>query len=434
MLKRSLQYAALFSLSATASFLYSSMKDADSPLYPHVFMPILQRLDAEDAHNLSKFMLKWGLGPVDRSTKHHHQHQQHPLTPMMNLQTQVFGKYFENPIGLAAGFDKDSECMEAIEQLGFGFMEVGSVCPNPQEGNPRPRIFRVKSQIGSEQEFDAIINRCGFNSKGIHVTQEHLQDYRELKKSSFHVGVNLGKNKSSPPDSIQDYLIGIQKLAKYADFIVINVSSPNTQHLRSLQEKHALDQLLEQVSMELRKESQIPLLIKIAPDLTLDQQRDVATLVLKHNIDGIVVSNTTIERPFLSKDHDGSTSASTSTTTTTMGTSTTTTSTMGTSTITGGLSGRPLFSKSTKVLKNMYKLTDGKVTLIGVGGVWDGYDALQKIEAGASLVQVYTAFTAQGPAVVGKIKRELSQLLKERGYKGVSDAVGAKAKFSKLEE
>ncbi|KAF0979703.1 hypothetical protein FDP41_001371 [Naegleria fowleri] len=418
MFKRGLRYAALFSLSATASFLYSSVKDADSPMYPHVFMPILQRLDAEDAHNLSKLMLKWGLGPVDKTLLKKNVNSLTP-PPMVNLNTQVLGQYFENPIGLAAGFDKDSECMEAIENLGFGFMEVGSVCPKPQEGNPKPRIFRVKSKVSDvdEQVFDTIINRCGFNSKGIEVTEEHLKAYREKRKntnSSFHVGVNLGKNKTSPPESIEDYLTGVKRLAKYADFMVINVSSPNTQHLRSLQEKDSLDGLLEQVSVELRKESsrRIPLLVKIAPDLTLDQQRDIANLVLKHKIDGIIVSNTTVERPFVSQSQLDSIPNSNM----------------------GGLSGRPLFPKSTKVLRNMYKLTDGKVTLIGVGGVWDGYDALQKIEAGASLVQVYTAFTAQGPQVVGRIKRELSQLLKERGYKGVSDAVGAKAKFAKLEE
>ncbi|EFC49930.1 predicted protein [Naegleria gruberi] len=369
-------------------------------------------MDPEDAHNLSKLAIKYGIGPKEKKLKAN----QYGLDPLISLHTNCLGYHFENPIGLAAGFDKDAECMKGIEKLGFGFMEVGSICPQPQPGNPKPRIFRLNSKVSDPDGtiFDTILNRCGFNSKGMEVSDENLTTYRNSYQSlnTFPIGVNLGKNKTSAPESIEDYLIGVRKLAKHADFLVINVSSPNTQHLRSLQEKSSLDTLIEEVSTELKKHKNIPLLIKIAPDLTLDQQRDIASLALKHSIGGIIVSNTTIERPFVSSEQINAIPNGSA----------------------GGMSGRPLFNQSTKVLKNMYKLTEGKVTLIGVGGVWDGYDALQKIQAGASLVQVYTAFTAQGPAVVGKIKRELAQLLAEGGYARVSDAVGSKAKFSKLEE
>ena len=397
-------------LSAGATFVYRGINDVDSPLYSKLVMPLLHKIDPEEAHNLSKLMMKYGIGPKEKKLLPN----QYGLDPHINLHTDCLGYHFENPIGLAAGFDKDAECMDGIQKLGFGFMEVGSICPQPQPGNPKPRIFRLNSKVSDvdEQVFDTILNRCGFNSKGMEISDENLTTYRKSHKSSFPIGVNLGKNKASTPESIEDYLIGVKRLAKHADFLVINVSSPNTQHLRSLQEKSSLDTLIEEVSVELKKHKNIPLLIKIAPDLTLDQQRDIASLALKHSIGGIIVSNTTIERPFVSGEQINAIPNGSA----------------------GGLSGRPLFNQSTKVLKNMYKLTEGKITLIGVGGVWDGYDALQKIQAGASLVQVYTAFTAQGPAVVGKIKRELAQLLAEGGYKGVSDAVGSKAKYSKLEE
>ncbi|KAL9649346.1 hypothetical protein ABK040_016174 [Willaertia magna] len=385
--------SSLFSVTLTVG--YNGMRDPNSNLYSNIILPTLMKMDPERAHNLSKFFMKIGLHPKEKKIN-----VNDPIhDPNLILHTKVFDKYFDSPIGLAAGFDKDAECMDAIKDIGFGFMEIGSVCPKeqPEEGS-----------------YDTIINRCGFNSKGMDVVEGNLKRYK--KKRDFPVGVNLGKNKTSDPESVEDYLIGVERLTKYADFLVINISSPNTQHLRSLQEKNALDILLSNVKSKLSGETlnkpKVPLLVKIAPDLTLDQQRDIASLILKHNIDGVIVSNTTIERPYITKEQLDSLEGGSH----------------------GGLSGKPLFDKSNKVLRNMYKLTEGKVTLIGVGGVFDGKDALEKIENGASLVQIYTSFTSKGPSIVGNIKYELADLLREQGYKNINDAKGKKAKYSKLEE
>jgi len=275
------------------------------------------------------------------------------------------------------------------------FVEIGSVTPLPQAGNPKPRVFRL-------EEDRAIINRYGFNSHGAEVVRARLENY---DKKYGIIGVNLGKNKDTL-QPVADYVQGISTLGKYGDYIVINVSSPNTPGLRSLQGREVLRDLLTQVkpSRERIKRAdnrKIPLLVKIAPDLTESDKKDIANVVTDLGVDGLIISNTTIARPntlispFKKEE--------------------------------GGLSGSPLLSPSTKLIKEMFKLTHGKIPIIGVGGVSTGRDAYLKIRSGASLVQIYSSFAFEGPLVVRKIKDELTSLLVADGYKSVNDAIGVDA-------
>ncbi|MBN3299414.1 PYRD dehydrogenase, partial [Amia calva] len=359
----------------------------DEHFYANQLMPALQRVvGAETAHVLAVKII--GLGLVPRS-----RHQDSPA-----LEVQVLGRHFRNPVGMAAGFDKHGEAVDGLYRLGFGFVEVGSVTPQPQEGNPRPRVFRLAAD-------QAVINRYGFNSCGHAAVQERLQARKvlqsELTKGGQPLGINLGKNKLSP-DAASDYSAGVGALGPVADYLVVNVSSPNTPGLRDLQSKRELKQLLERVLRQrdsLQCDPRPPVLVKIAPDLSLQDKLDIADVITELGVDGLIVSNTTISRPATLQDpQQGEV---------------------------GGLSGAPLRDMSTETVREMYSLTKGKVPIVGVGGVSSGQDALDKIRAGASLVQLYTAFTYQGPPIVGKIKRELEQLLKEQGFTNVSEAVGA---------
>ncbi|KAL0479237.1 dihydroorotate dehydrogenase [Acrasis kona] len=369
-------------------------------IYPTVVLPVLHSMDAEKAHKLSVWFshnLK-SLIPSEQKCKD---------IDYKSLEVDALGQHFTNPIGVAAGYDKNAETMGAMQKIGFGCVEVGSVCPQPQEGNPKPRVFRVKSNPESSK-FDSIINRYGFNSDGSSTVSQRLSEYRDQNQDKdFKVGVNLGKNKISPPSSNDDYVDGVRKLSKYADYLVINISSPNTPHLRALQDKDPLSNLLRDVSTSLQSERElqkrsIPLLVKIAPDLTDEQKKDIADLALIHKIDGIIISNTTISRDLLHESDPLSKEI-------------------------GGLSGKPLSEMSTKVLRDIYKLTNGKVTLVGAGGISTGADILDKIEAGASLVQLYTSLTVEGPPIVSRLKRELTQEMRKRGYKSIQEAIGKKA-------
>lgn len=356
-----------------------------------------------------------------------------------SLSITVWGKHFPNPLGVAAGFDKNAEIAEQLLSLGFGFVEVGSITPLPQPGNPKPRCFRLESH-------NAVINRYGFNSHGVDSAEHRLAAFRARKVEKGEefpiglLGVNLGKNKTSP-DAAADYSAGVLKLAKYADYLVINISSPNTPGLRALQSRAELENLIKAVQQarkqaahldssatpsseaprsaarptswwffskneststadDIKHASHPPLLVKIAPDLTEQDKIDIAAASLSLRVDGLIVSNTTIERPGSIPLHPHGHE-------------------------TGGLSGEPLFEPSTAVLRDMYRLTKGKIPIIGVGGVSSGRDAYEKIKAGASLVEVYTAFSYKGPSLVPKIKKELAALLHADGYKSVADAVGA---------
>ncbi|XP_069381054.1 dihydroorotate dehydrogenase (quinone), mitochondrial [Paralichthys olivaceus] len=359
----------------------------DERFYANQLMPLLQRIvGAETAHVLAVKMISLGLVPLNR--------YQDPASLEMN----VLGLKFKNPIGIAAGFDKHGEAVDGLQKMGFGFVEVGTITPKPQEGNPKPRVFRLSADR-------AVINRYGFNSCGLAEAQQRLKAREEIQqeqsKAGLPLGINLGKNKLSQ-DAGADYLEGVRMLGPLADYLVVNVSSPNTPGLRDLQGKAELHQLLNRVLKErdaLQGEHKPPVLVKIAPDLTAQDKQDIADVVTELGVDGLMVSNTTVSRPETLQDPHKSE--------------------------VGGLSGQPLKDLSTSTVREMYNLTKGKILIVGIGGVASGQDAMDKIRAGASLVQLYTALTYQGPPIVSKIKRELEQLLKEEGFSSVSEAVGA---------
>lgn len=298
---------------------------------------------------------------------------------------------FPNPLGLAAGFDKDAEIPDAMLGLGFGFVEIGSVTPLPQPGNPKPRLFRLTQD-------HAVINRMGFNNQGGAAVHAHLT----RRRRNGIVGVNLGKNKTSE-DAVTDYVRGIERFAGIADYLVVNVSSPNTPGLRALQGRRELTELLLAVlgarNARPGAEARPPVLLKVAPDLTDEDKTDIAAVAAETGVDGLICTNTTISRP------QGLQSPSRSET--------------------GGLSGRPLAELSTSVLADMYRLTRGQIPIIGVGGIHDAATAYAKIRAGASLLQLYSALVYQGPALVGRLLDGLEECLERDGFSRLSEAVGA---------
>jgi dihydroorotate dehydrogenase len=347
-------------------------------LFP-LIRPLLRALPAETAHRVTLTALGWGLGGLVAG-------RAEPDPP--SLRQSLWGRDFPNPIGVAAGFDKDALVPDALLRLGCGFAETGTVTPRPQAGNPRPRVFRL-------DEDRAVINRLGFNNQGLEPTLARLQ----ARPRSGIVGVNLGKNRDSE-DAVADYLDGVQRVGRLADYFVINVSSPNTPGLRDLQRREILGDLLRQVVVARDTEAAaVPLLVKIAPDLTAEERADIAALAPETGIDGIVIANTTIARPPSLRSLHAAEA--------------------------GGLSGKPLFAASTALLAEIYRLTEGKIPLIGVGGVAGAADAYAKIRAGASLVQLYTALVFEGPALIGRIKRGLAELLRRDGFASVVGAVGA---------
>ncbi|XP_075365426.1 dihydroorotate dehydrogenase (quinone), mitochondrial [Mycteria americana] len=363
----------------------SALAADDERLYAAAVMPALRALPPEAAHGLALRAAAFGLLPPAR-----------PDGPA--LEVRVLGQRFRNPVGLAAGFDKQGEAVDGLYKMGFGFVEVGTVTPKPQEGNPRPRVFRLV-------EDEAVINRYGFNSHGHVAVERRLRARQEtqlrLTGAGMPLGVNLGKNKSST-DAAADYVAGVRTLGPLADYLVVNVSSPNTPGLRDLQGKAELRDLLTKVLAErdaLPCERKPAVLVKIAPDLTAQDKQDIASIVCELGVDGLIVSNTTVSRPSSLRSRQR--------------------------TEPGGLSGKPLRELSTQTIREMYSLTRGRVPIVGVGGVSSGRDALEKIRAGASLVQMYTALVYHGPPVVGAVKRELEELLREQGFKNVMEAVGA---------
>ncbi len=351
-------------------------------LYP-LIRPALRRLSPEAAHALTLRALEVGLGRLmtDRAARQ-------PDPPI--LAQRLWGLDFPNPVGLAAGFDKDARVPEAMRDFGLGFVEIGTLTPRPQPGNPKPRLFRLEGD-------KAIINRMGFNSGGLDPAIQRL--YRRPRTAI--VGVNLGKNRDSS-DAVADYAEGIRRASGVADYLVINVSSPNTPGLRDLQRRATLQSLLVPL-LRARDESRrpVPLLVKIAPDLTLEEREDIASVALAAGIDGLIVSNTTVDRPASLVSPQAIEA--------------------------GGLSGQPLFAASTALLADMYRLTRGRLPLIGVGGVGSATEAYRKIRAGACLVQLYTALVFAGPGLVTDIKEGLAELLRADGFTRVAEAVGAPA-------
>ncbi|CAM9204247.1 unnamed protein product [Chrysoparadoxa australica] len=355
-------------------------------------MTLMRRLDPETAHNVSIKCTALGLAPSDHL----------PDDPI--LKTEAMGIEWPNAVGLAAGFDKHAEAVDGLIDTGFGFVEIGSVTPVEQPGNPKPRMFRLT-------EDRAVINRCGFNSDGIAPVKQRLAA-REASTGGARrhglLGVNVGKNKNvSEEDAAADYCRGIRELGQYADYLVVNVSSPNTPGLRDLQRREAIASLVKAAMkardevMERTGKRKLPLLVKIAPDLDAQQRKDLAAVALSSGLDGLIVSNTTISRPaWLTSEHKGEG---------------------------GGLSGAPVKDMSTALVRDMYRLTKGKVPLIGVGGIANGQDAYDKVRAGASLVQVYSMMVYEGPGCPQRVKRELADLLKRDGFKHISRAVGSAA-------
>ncbi|HJO69495.1 MAG TPA: quinone-dependent dihydroorotate dehydrogenase [Rhodospirillales bacterium] len=340
--------------------------------------PFLRLLDPETAHEAAIRALRWGLVPRPR-----------PRTYGV-LGCTLWGLEFESPVGLAAGFDKDAQVVDAMLARNFGFVEVGTVTPRPQKGNPRPRVFRLTRD-------GAAINRLGFNNTGSQAVAARLG----ARRRAGIVGVNIGRN-AEIADAVADYRAGARCFAHLADYLAINVSSPNTPGLRALQTRDALEELLRAVRDTLEREGRagaLPLLLKIAPDLDAEELDDVADVALAQGIDGIIATNTTLARPdsLVEQRRDEA----------------------------GGLSGRPLFAPSTAVLAGMYRRTGGKVPLIGVGGIETGRDAYLKIRAGASLVQLYTGMIYHGPGLVASITGELAALVEADGFANVADAVGA---------
>lgn len=348
------------------------------------FRPLIFKIEPEKAHNLAlnylKFLPKFSSllsAPKDYE----------------NLNNSLWNLNFLNPIGMSAGFDKNAEIIMPLFNFGFGFVEAGTTTPIAQTGNDQPRIFRLI-------EDQALINRLGFNNLGADYFYDNLSKIN--KNSSQIIGVNIGKNKDTI-DASSDYILLLEKFYDHADYITINISSPNTKNLRDLQNESLLNDFLQKISQcknNLQKISHknTPILLKIAPDLELEQQKNIAKIVMDNAIDGIIISNTTIERNFNLKNSKSIES--------------------------GGLSGKPLFEKSNEVLRNFYRLTDGKIPLIGVGGISSAQDAYTKIKNGASLVQIYSAFIYQGFALVEEIKKQLSENLKKDGFKNISEAIG----------
>ncbi|CAH8839243.1 unnamed protein product [Trichobilharzia szidati] len=332
--------------------------------------------DGETAHKLSVYAASYGLVP----------HK--PRNAFPNLKCKLFDLEFDHPIGLAAGFDKNGEAFMGLLDAGFSYVEVGTVTPNPQPGNQRPRIFRWT-------EREAVINRCGFNSDGHDAVYARLKDRPWEGKGV--VGVNLGCNKTSS-DPVSDYVAGVRKFGEIADYLVINVSSPNTPGLRSLQTKEKLRDLLSKVLSardELKKRT--PILLKISPDENDQGLKDIVDVALdpKTRIDGMIVSNTTLAT------HEQAVAC---------GAATHLSDNNQQTIVYGGLSGRPLFEKSTECLKKISVLTKGAIPLIGVGGISSGEEAMAKLNAGATLVQLYTSFVYQGPPVAHKVAREINEL------------------------
>jgi dihydroorotate dehydrogenase len=346
-----------------------------TPAVASALLPLLRRMDAEHAHDLALRALRLGLAGRDRT----------PDDP--SLAMTILGRRFPNPIGLAAGFDKNAAAVAGLTRLGFGFVETGTVTPRPQPGNPRPRLFRLEHDR-------AVINRMGFNNGGL---DAYVRNLSENAKRSVPLGANVGINKEGA-DPDRDYPALIAAVAPHVDYAVINVSSPNTPGLRDLQTDERLRTILRAVTTVPNRP---PVLVKIAPDLADETIAAIVATCVAEGVEGLVVGNTTISRP-----HDlRSPSAFEA----------------------GGLSGPSLFSLSTRVLARAYRFANGRLVLIGVGGVSSGADALTKIRAGASLVQLYTAFAYDGPALIPRIKRELAAALREAGFARIQGAIGSDA-------
>lgn len=341
--------------------------------------PLLFKVDPEKAHTLAIKSLKFNLIPnVFDQNKND-----------SIFQTKIFGKDLDNPIGMAAGFDKNAEVYNALFKLGFGFVEVGTITPLKQYGNPKPRVFRLV-------EDEALINRLGFNNHGAEIVKDRIKRNKKLGL----LGINIGPNKDSS-DRLNDYLIGLKTFYDDADYITINISSPNTENLRTFHEGNKLQDLLKSIMEEKKNlNSNIPIAVKVSPDISEDQVSQISEILLEHEIKAIIVSNTSeATRDKLSniQRHQK-----------------------------GGLSGKPIEEKSNILINRFYKLLKGKIKIIGVGGVDSGQTAYNKFLAGADFIQLYTGMVFKGPNIAGIIKKELKELFIRDGIKNYTEIVGNK--------
>jgi dihydroorotate dehydrogenase len=361
-------------------------------LYKHILKPLLFRMDPEKAHHLTIDGLHTaaeipGMKALLNGL--------YGTQPSKELMSSLWGLQFANPIGLAAGLDKNGVAIPGFSRIGFGFMEVGTVTPKPQTGNELPRLFRLPQD-------SALINRMGFNNVGVESMAQHL---KEAGKHTIPVAVNIGKNKATPNEQAEeDYRACIRGLYEYGDFFVVNISSPNTPDLRSLQHGDDLSRLLAAVRDEMKQQhckhggAEKPVLVKIAPDLQIEEIAYMVQTIQASGVSGIIASNTTISREGLTHMHKGET---------------------------GGLSGRPLTERSTQLIHTLYAQTRGKLPIIGSGGIFTAEDAYNKICAGASLVEVYTALIYEGPGLIRRLNEGLKALLHKNGFAHVSEAVGS---------
>ncbi|GJJ72674.1 dihydroorotate dehydrogenase [Entomortierella parvispora] len=394
--------------------------DARASIHKYALIPLMHwTMDPETAHKVGIKFLKMGLSPWDTQSDD------------PSLEVKLWNKTFSNPVGMAAGFDKHAEAIDGLFDLGFGYVEIGSVTPEPQPGNPQPRMFRLP-------EDKCVINRYGFNSEGHKVVEsrlrqrikrflykharedqeqtlekmkqggsaeslvDHLSTNRSLRDDKI-LAVNLGKNKASTPESVDDYVIGVERLGPYADVLVVNVSSPNTPGLRSLQRKGMLEDLLRQVITardKLQSSYKPPLLVKIAPDLSDEELKDVSEAALATKVDGIIISNTTISRPSSLINKENAKEV-------------------------GGLSGPVVKPLALRALRQVYKHTEGKIPLVGCGGITTGEDALEFGRAGASMVQLYSSMAYEGPGIARAVKDGIVKRLNGRKW---MDIVGEDAR------
>ena len=343
----------------------------------NIIRPLIFKFSPEVAHSLAIKALKLNNIPYSKPKDNH------------ILETTFCEKKLSSPIGVAAGFDKNAEVYNPLFNLGFGFVEVGTITPKPQFGNPKPRVFRL-------EEDEALINRLGFNNSG---SEQISQTIKENNKKGF-LGINIGPNKDSK-DRIEDYLICFRKFYNLADYITINISSPNTENLRDFHNQDELNLLIDKLKKEKKElNSNIPLAIKVSPDLNDDQINEVSKIIMEQEIGIIIVSNTTDKNRENLKNINKLEK--------------------------GGLSGKPIAKISNEAISKFYKILKNKTKIIGVGGISNGQDAFEKITSGASLVQLYTGMVYRGPRIASKISKELIDLLKNKGFKNVSEAIGTK--------
>jgi len=336
----------------------------------------LKNLNPETAHNISIQALKLGLYPKIT------------FTNSEILEQTIWGRRFQTPIGLSAGFDKNAEVIKPILNLGFSFTELGTVTPLAQAGNPKPRIHRFPKH-------QALINSLGFNNKGMKIFENNItnSNFKENFQDKI-VGINIGNNKETK-DILSDLELLFEKLHRLGDYIVINLSSPNTPGLRDNLKSHSFEKIVIRLhQLRDQNHSKIPILFKISPDITEQEKKDIALISLANDIDGLILTNTSIDKSSVEQE------------------------------LKGGLSGRPLFYKSNKIIRDFYTLTSGKIKIIGVGGIFDANDILTKMKFGASLVQVYTSFTYNGPYHIKKLTLELKSLIQQQGFRSISEVIG----------